>query len=60
MTECMETTAPYAAWRRGAMIAAPIVLVVFSLLHGAMSWCCAASRITTSGCGMCPRFRAAG
>src|SRR5918911_3949698 len=34
MTECMETTAPYAAWRRGAMIAAPIVLVVFSLLHG--------------------------
>jgi hypothetical protein len=34
MTECTETTAPYAAWRRGAMIAAPIVLVVFSLLHG--------------------------
>ena len=30
----MDTRGPHAAWRRSAMIAAPILLFVFGLLHG--------------------------
>jgi hypothetical protein len=30
----MDTTGPHPAWKRGAMMAAPILLIVFSVLHG--------------------------